>query len=464
MKIGQYHGTAQAEKCHVYDGDTSITCTSSDCQPSQSRAENFVHFGTPPACTPASSQWRGGGGVSHVQSARVEAERVMYIAQQSQAGASCHSPFRFADDGCSLVDCVVHNYKRRSLPFSPLDCSSRSTVRSVCCSPDCLTCSAVDRSIVDQSAEVCRTVYTSVRSNTCDSDSDDEVGPCLTQCSVSNIVSDGSTPSAFCDRPARAQLKVQFEHLLPLLDSLPSDLNDGQIDKIVDLLIVNADVFSRHKHDFGCTDLIEARIPTGDAMPHAESLRSHPKAYLNLIDKEIAEMLKAGVIQRCQSSWNANIVCVKKKNGDVRICVDLRGLNLAHKPYVDKYPLSRIDDCINALSGRKWFSSIDVSASFHQVPIHPDDKHKTAFSSRHGQFCYNTLTMGFASSPTIYCRLTERVLCGLLYDTVVAYVDDAVVVANDFDEMLHNLQVVLDRFKGAKLKLRPSKFFCFNIR
>ena len=457
LQTDWHDSTPQAGKCHVHGGDAQITCPRLDAELLRSCDENCVPMEARAVYTPAPVQ-PPGRSVSHVQ-----AERVMCIAQfQTQ----CHSPFRFAEDGCPVSDCVVHNYTRRSLPFSPLDCTTRNVVRSVCCLKDCSACSVLDKPVVCQ-PEVCRTVYTSARSELCsDTDSDDEViGPCLGQSFADKVVldpdSDGSSSSC-CDRPARARLKGQFEHLLPLLDSLPSDLSNAQVDKIVDLLIVNSDVFSKHKHDLGCTDLIEARIPTGNAMPHAESLRSHPRAYLDLIDKEIDEMLKAGVIQRCQSSWNANIVCVKKKNGDVRICVDLRGLNLAHKPYVDKYPLSRIDDCINALSGRKWFSSIDVSASFHQVPIHPDDKHKTAFSSRRGQFCYNTLTMGFASSPAIYCRLTERVLCGLLYDIVVAYVDDAVVVANDFEEMLQNLQVVLDRFKGAKLKLRPSKCFLFQ--
>jgi hypothetical protein len=75
----------------------------------------------------------------------------------------------------------------------------------------------------------------------------------------------------------------------------------------------NKDVFSSHKYDLGCTDLIEVRIPTGNAKPHAEGLRSHPRAYLDLIDAEIEAMRQADVIEPAQSSWNANIVCVKKK-------------------------------------------------------------------------------------------------------------------------------------------------------
>jgi hypothetical protein len=68
-----------------------------------------------------------------------------------------------------------------------------------------------------------------------------------------------------------------------------------------------------------------------------------------LIDKEIELLLQADILEAAQSSWNANIVYVENKIGDWRICIDMRRLNLAHKPYIDKFPLSRIDQGMNAL-------------------------------------------------------------------------------------------------------------------
>ena len=131
------------------------------------------------------------------------------------------------------------------------------------------------------------------------------------------------------------------------------------MNQICDLLIDYHQVFSRHKYDLGCTDLVQVRIPTGDAKPYAEGLRSHPKAYLDIIDAEIEAMRKADVIEPSQSSWNSNIVCVRKRNGDVKVCVDMRRLNSVHQPFIDKFPLSRIDECIDALAGKSWFSSLD---------------------------------------------------------------------------------------------------------
>jgi hypothetical protein len=113
---------------------------------------------------------------------------------------------------------------------------------------------------------------------------------------------------------------------------------------------------------------------------------------------------------------------------------------------------------------KKLFSSLDVAASFHQVPLAPEDRYKTktAFCTRQGQFQYKKLTMGFSSAPAAYSRLMERVLTGLLYNIAIAYIDDVVVYANSFTEMLNNLSTVFNRLRQAKLKLRPSKCQLFT--
>ncbi len=74
--------------------------------------------------------------------------------------------------------------------------------------------------------------------------------------------------------------------------------------------------------------------------------------------------------------------------------------------------------------------------------------------------------MGFSSAPAAYSRLMEKVLCGLLYNSAVRYIDDIVIYADTFEEMLSRLQTVFDRFRHAKLKLRPAKcqFFTREIQ
>ncbi len=118
---------------------------------------------------------------------------------------------------------------------------------------------------------------------------------------------------------AYARLQGELRHLLPLLESLPDDFSENEVQRVIDLISKNSDVFRKHKFDLGCTDLIQVRIPTGDAKPYAEGLRSHPRAYLDAIDREIDLMVASDIIEPSRSSWNSSIVCVKKKNGDLRM-------------------------------------------------------------------------------------------------------------------------------------------------
>jgi transposase InsO family protein len=281
-----------------------------------------------------------------------------------------------------------------------------------------------------------------------------------TEGSVNGCQDSISWPSS--QRTARVRFKGEHEYLFPILDCLPSGLTEDQVNQICDMLLKREAVFSKHRFDLGCTDLVEVNIPTGDASPHMENLRSHPRMFLDIIDREIELLRQADVIEPAQSSWNSNILCVKKKDGDVRVVVDLRGVNKKHAPFIDRYPLPRISDCLDTLAGKSWFSSMDVSQSFHQVPVDAKDRHKLAFSTRGGQWQYKRLPMGYSSSPAIYCRLAERILSGLLYTVAIAYIDDTIIMANSFEEMLANLDLVLERFEKAKLKLKPSKCIFFQ--
>ena len=124
--------------------------------------------------------------------------------------------------------------------------------------------------------------------------------------------------------------------------------------RVAELILRNADIFSRHEYDLGLTSLAFHRIDTGDHPPIAEPLRRHPKVYLDVIDQSVDRLVEAGICEPCSSPWTANIVLVKKKGSPVpRITVDYRKLN--EITVKDKFPLPRISDCLGALSGSVYF-------------------------------------------------------------------------------------------------------------
>jgi hypothetical protein len=91
------------------------------------------------------------------------------------------------------------------------------------------------------------------------------------------------------------------------------------------------------------------------------------------------DMKGKGVIEESEGPWSSPVVLVRKKNGDLRFCVDYRKLNDVTKKYC--FPLPRIDDTLDTLEGAKWFSTLDLNSGYWQVALHPDDKEKTAFST-----------------------------------------------------------------------------------
>jgi hypothetical protein len=90
------------------------------------------------------------------------------------------------------------------------------------------------------------------------------------------------------------------------------------------------------------------------------------------------------------------------------------------------------------------------------------EKSKTAFATRRGLFQFQTMPFGLCNAPATFKRLMERVLKGLQWVSCLVYLDDIIIFAKSFDEMMSRLQEILDRLRGAGLKLKPSKCFLFQ--
>lgn len=154
----------------------------------------------------------------------------------------------------------------------------------------------------------------------------------------------------------------QSKHLEPVIASLPSDLSPNQRAMAERLIIENGDVFSKSDFDLGRSHLVHHRIDTGKHRPFKEQLRRHPLVHLDYIDEQVERMLKADVIGPCASPWSSNVVLAKNSDGSLRFCVDYRRLN--DITYKDLYPLPRIDSCLDALGGSKYFSTMDLRSGF----------------------------------------------------------------------------------------------------
>jgi len=173
------------------------------------------------------------------------------------------------------------------------------------------------------------------------------------------------------------------------------------------------------------------------------------------VNKIIEDMRKQGVIEESQSPWMSPAVLVKKKDGTIRFCVDYRKLN--SKTVKDSFPLPRIDDILDQLSGNTWFSTIDLKSGYWQIKINSKDKEKTAFSIGNGLWQFTVMPFGLCNAPATFQRLMEKVLHGLLSKICLVYLDDIIIFGKNFNEMLNNLKMVFLRIRSVNLRINPEK-------
>jgi len=211
-----------------------------------------------------------------------------------------------------------------------------------------------------------------------------------------------------------ALTEPEAEVIAKMMASLPSELDDEQRAKVEALLTRSRKILSTGDHDIGRTHLVEHHIDTGDARPIRQPLRRQAFAHAEFI-KETDEMLRHGIIEPAAGPWASNVVLVKKKDGTMRFCVDYRSLNAV--TYKDSYPLPLIDNCLNALSGSSWYSTLDLRSGYYNIPIAEEDRDKSAFITQGGCFRFTVMPFGLTCAPSEFQRLMDVVLCGLSYLT-----------------------------------------------
>ncbi|BHF66763.1 hypothetical protein SprV_0200978500 [Sparganum proliferum] len=109
-----------------------------------------------------------------------------------------------------------------------------------------------------------------------------------------------------------------------------------------------------------------------------------------------------------------------------------------------------------ALGNAAWFSTLDLKSGYRQVEIHPDDRHKTAFTVSQGLYEFQTLPFGLCNAAATFQCLMYRVLQPLILDKCLVYLDDIIVFGRSIDEHNHNLRAVLEALRSAGLTLNPA--------
>ena len=163
-----------------------------------------------------------------------------------------------------------------------------------------------------------------------------------------------------------------------------------------------------------------------EAKPIAQPTRIFHTKIEGQIVKEVQKLLAARFIKPIQHPcWLSNIVPVKKKNGQIRCCVDFRNLNKACPK--DEFPLPNMDLLIDSTIGSAMFSFMDGFSGYNQIKMAPKDAEKTAFRTPMGNFYYTVMPFGLKNAGATYQRVIIAIFHDMMHQELEDYVDDIVV-------------------------------------
>jgi ribonuclease HI len=190
----------------------------------------------------------------------------------------------------------------------------------------------------------------------------------------------------------------------PKLVKLSKSLIEEQRIGYTDLLREFADVFTWTYEDLKTydTSVIEHKIPLKEeAKPFKQKMRQINPTLLSVMEREVKKMLDAQIIVPLRySSWVANLVPVRKKSGEIRLCVDFRNLNRSSRK--DNYPLPNMEHILQRVIGASRISMIDGFSGYNQISVMPEDREKTTFTTPWGTFMYAKMPFGLMNVGAMF--------------------------------------------------------------
>ncbi|KAL0451556.1 UNVERIFIED_CONTAM: Transposon Tf2-12 polyprotein [Sesamum latifolium] len=192
------------------------------------------------------------------------------------------------------------------------------------------------------------------------------------------------------------------------------------------------------------------------ACPVKQGQRRFRPELIPLIETEVNKLIEVGFIREVKyPMWISSIVPVRKKNEQIRVCVDFRDLNNACPK--DDFPLPIAELMIDATTGYEALSFMDGSSGYNQIRMAPADEELTAFRTPKGIYCYKVMPFGLKNAGATYQRAMQRIFDDMLHKNVECYVDDLVVKSKKREDHLYDLRKFFERLRRYQLKMNPSK-------
>lgn len=216
------------------------------------------------------------------------------------------------------------------------------------------------------------------------------------------------------------------------------------------------DIFDNYRPDKCKTTDIEMKIVLKTETSIFQSPRRLAMPEKMIVEKQLEEWLREGIIRPSSSEYASPVVLVAKKDGQTRLCCDYRKIN--RNIVKDRFPLPLIEDILDRLQGARYFSTLDLKNGFFHVPIAEDSIKYTAFVTHEGQYEFLKCPFGLCNSPAVFQRYISHIFRELTMQNIVLYyMDDLIIISPDETSGIERLKMVLQVARDYGLEIKKKK-------
>ena len=203
----------------------------------------------------------------------------------------------------------------------------------------------------------------------------------------------------------------------------------------------------------GYTNLGDHDIKLKSCEPFRSKPYPIPYALIDTVNSEVENMLRLNIIEKSDSPYASPIVLVKKTDGTNRFCIDFRKLNKI--TVFDAEPIPNQDQIFSKLAKDHFFTKIDLTKGYWQIPMKVEIKSLTAFITPNGLYQFKMMPFGLVNAPATFSTVMRTLTAGM--ENIDNYMDDILIHTQSWETHLRTLTTLLSRLRKAGLTARPSK-------